>query len=371
MQHLTYAEVDLSAIRDNISAVRDRVGPYVRIMPAVKAEAYGHGAVPVSKACLEAGADLLCVANVDEAAELREAGVSGPILILGCSIPAAAEEVVQYDITSTVCEQEYAKQLSNAAIKQNKTAIVHIKVDTGMGRIGVQPEETVELARQIVSLPGLRLEGFFTHFPSSDEPERDFTLKQINTFKSLRKRLAAEGINIPVAHTSNSGGILAFPEADFEAVRPGIIVYGYYPSPNVPRSIPIRPPLTLKTHIVFLKTVPPGTSVSYGRTHITTKASKIATLPIGYADGYNRLLSNKGEAAVRGVRVPVIGRVCMDQIMIDVTDVPGVSTGDEVVLYGGGYEYLGVDAIASKIGTIPYEVLCAIGNRVARVYINA
>lgn len=367
---MTWAEVDLSAIEDNIKSIRARVGQDIGIMPAVKANAYGHGAVETAAACLRAGADSLCVANVDEAAELRQAGIDSPVLILGCSLPGAARDIVRLNAASTVCDVAFARALSQAACERGITASVHLKVDTGMGRIGVQPEHAIEFARELATLPGIKLEGVFTHFPCSDEPDHAFTLTQIGTMNELRSDFDRLGLPVPMMHASNSGAILALTEGDFDAVRPGIIVYGHYPSPEVVRSIPIREALTLRTRIVFLKTAKAGSTISYGRTHTLRRQSRIATLPVGYADGYNRLLSNKGEAAVHGKRVPVVGRVCMDQILIDVTDVPQAEVGDEVTLYGGGYDYLSVSEIARKIGTIPYEVLCNIGRRVPRIYVQ-
>ena len=371
MQRPTYAEVDLSAIRDNIRAIRRRVGAGVRIMPAVKANGYGHGAAHVSRACLDAGADVLCVACVEEGSELRAAGIDAPLLILGCTAPDAAEDALRLDMTTTVCEMDIARALSRAAVSQGKRSVVHIKIDTGMGRIGIRPEDAVEFARAVSALPGICVEGLFTHFPSSDEADKAFTHRQIAQFGSIVASVRAAGVEVPIAHASNSGGILAFPEADFDAVRPGIMIYGCYPSDEVERSIAIREALTLKTRIVFVKEVAPGATVSYGRTFIAKRPSIIATLPVGYADGYSRMLSNKGEAAVRGSRARIVGRVCMDQILIDATDVPGVEVGDEVVLYGGGYDYLSLSKVAAKIGTISYEVLCNISQRVPRVYLNA
>ena len=366
----TFAEIDLSAIKDNIKAIRARVGSNVKIMPAVKANGYGHGAIQTSAACLEAGADVLCVACVEEGIELRESGIDAPILVFGCTLPDVAEPIVHYNLVATVCDLDSARALSEAAVRAGKKAVAHIKVDTGMGRIGVKPSETPALARSIADLPGLVLDGICTHFPCSDEPDRAFTASQIAVFGELVREIRAAGIPVPIAHTSNSGAILAYPEADFDAVRPGIMIYGCYPSDEVARGISIRESLTLKTHIVFMKEVEVGTPLSYGGTYHTPRKSMIATLPIGYGDGYSRLLSNCGEAAVRGVRVPVVGRVCMDQILLDVTDVPGVALGDRVTLYGGGYDYLSVSKVAEKIGTISYEVFCNISQRVPRVYLN-
>lgn len=367
----TYAEVDTSAISDNIRAIRARVGPGVRIMPAVKANGYGHGAVETSRACLAGGADALCVACLEEAIELRHAGLSAPILILGCSTLDSAETIVEAGISSALCDIDFARALSDAAVKLGKNASVHVKVDTGMGRIGVPAVSALEFVRTIVELPGLSLDGIFTHFPSSDEADRSYTLSQISTFGKVLAGVRHQGIRIPMAHASNSGAILAFPEADFDAVRPGIMIYGLYPSSDVPRSIALREALSLKTRIAFLKEVEPGTTVSYGRTYTANRRARIATLPIGYADGYSRFLSNNGEAAVRGVVVPIVGRVCMDQCLIDVTDVPGVETGDEVTLYGGGCEKLNLTRIAERIGTVPHELPCALSKRVPRKYIGS
>jgi len=338
-------------------------------MPAVKANGYGHGAIEVSRAVLQASAEVLSVAIPEEGIELREAGFEVPILVLGCSTPGSAGDIVHHNLTSTVCDLPYARALSDAAVRQDRTASVHVKVDTGMGRIGVQPDEVLDFVLALKSLPGLSVDGIFTHFPSADETDRAFTTDQIATFTKLIDGLRRHGI-WALIHASNSGGVLAYPEADFDAVRPGIMIYGSYPSFEVVQSIPIREAMTLKTRIVFLKEAGAGISVSYGRTHVLSRRSKVATLPIGYADGYQRALSNRGEAAVRGVRVPVIGRVCMDQILVDVTDVPGVSLGDEVILLGGGCDYLSANEVAKRAGTISDETFCAVTSRVPRVYIN-
>lgn len=362
------AEVDTSAIADNIRAIRARVGPGVKIMPAVKANGYGHGAVQTAHACMEGGADVLCVACVEEGVELREANIDAPILILGCSSLSAVEPIVCYKMTSTVCDLSISRALSDAAVRNGGKVSVHVKVDTGMGRIGIRPEETIAFAESLLSLPGLSIEGIFTHFPSADEPDRSFTLSQIEAFRGILDSLRTRGIHLRLTHASNSGGILGYPEADFDAVRPGIMIYGLYPSPSTPRSIPLREALTLKSQIVFLKTASSGTPVSYGRTHTLGRTSKVATVPIGYADGYVRAFSNRGEVAVNGRRVPVVGRVCMDQCLIDVTDVPDAKVGDEVIFYGGGFEFLNISNVAERIGTISYELLCAITARVPRIY---
>jgi alanine racemase len=365
----TYAEIDLSAIRGNVRAIRERVGPHVKIMPAVKADAYGHGSIQVSRAVLDAGADILGVATVEEALELREAGILAPVLIVGCSPADAAADIVSGRITSTVCDLAFATALSEAAEEAETKALVHVKVDTGMGRIGVSSAECESFVRTLFSLPGIKVDSIFTHFPCSDEPDAGYTDLQIRSFRALTESLQSAGFDIPYRHAANSGAILAHPESYFEIVRPGITVYGLYPSPAAFRTVPLTPALTLKTQIVFLKDTAPGDTVSYGRTFTANRATKVATLPIGYADGYNRHLSNRGEAIVREQLVPVIGRVCMDQIMLDVTDVPGVSVGDEVILYGGTGA-VSIEKVAGMLDTIPYEVTCAISRRVPRVYIN-
>lgn len=370
MHGATQALVDLSAIRDNIEAIRRQVGPHRKIIPAVKADAYGHGAVDVSRECVAAGADALGVASVDEAVELRNAGIESEILILGCQPLEAAPEIVRWNVAATVCDPSFAASLSEAAVQQHRDAVVHIKVDTGMGRIGIDPRGGVEFARSVEALPNIRIGGVCTHFASADVPDVEFTRTQLEEFKRVVDELRSVLGNQFTAHAANSGAILAFPESYLDGVRPGILVYGVYPSRTVTRSIEVREALTLKSKIVFLKKGDCGCSVSYGRTHVLKRDSIVATLPIGYADGYSRRLSNAGEAVVRETRVPVIGRVCMDQTMIDVTDVPDVQTGDEVILYGGGYECLSVSSIAEKLDTIPYEVLCAIGKRVPRAYVG-
>ena len=366
----TYAEIDLSAIKDNLLAIRARVGPNVKIMPAVKANAYGHGVIQVSKACIEAGASALGVATPEEGIQLREAGFNQPILILGCLTTDAVGEIISHDLESTVCDIGFARALSRAAELQGKKAAVHVKVDTGMGRIGVQPTEALGLVRMLRLLPNLRMKGVFTHFPCSDEPDRSFSLLQVASFTKVLSGLKSHSIRIPTVHMANSAGVLVLPESHFNAVRPGIAIYGSDPCEHTPHNVPLREAMTLKTRIVFIKEVQARQTIGYGRTHCISQSAKIATLPIGYADGYQRALSNCGEAAVRGCRVSVVGRVCMDQIMLDVTDVEGVEVGEEVILLGGGYSYLSANSVAAKAGTISDETYCAITDRVPRVYVN-
>ena len=371
MTHPTIAEIDLNAVRANIRAIREKIGLGVRVMPIVKANAYGHGAAQVSRAVLDAGADMLGVACVAEAAILREAGIAAPILILGCSPADAVPDIVEQNVTATVCEIGFARALSAQAARFGKTARIHVKVDTGMGRIGTPTAQAASLIREISSLPGVEVEGVFTHFPSSDEDDSGFTAGQTAEFSKLLEELEREGLRPRIAHAANSGATLDHPNAYFDMIRPGIIMYGAYPSPLSSRSIVVTPALTFKTRVVFLKEIQAGTSVSYGRTFRAARKTTVATIPAGYADGFSRHLSNKGYALVRGQKAPIIGRVCMDQTLLDVTDTPGVQVGDEVILYGRqGDERISIEEIAELTGTVPHDVLCAIGPRVPRVYLG-
>ena len=367
----THAEIDLGAVEFNLRQVREIVGPDVRICPAVKADAYGHGAVEVSRAVLEAGAEMLSVAFIEEAVELREAGIAAPIMLLQPAFIEQIPEIIARDVTATVCDMESARELSRRAQAAGKRTKVHLKVDTGMGRVGIQPETAPLSAVELAELPGIELEGIFTHFPTADEEDLSFTQEQIREFGRIVESVESGGIRIPLRHAANSAGVLNCADSFFNMVRPGIMLYGLYDSPFVSREVELRQALTLKSRVAFLKELPPGRTVGYGRTFTTERPTVVATVPIGYADGYNRRLSNRGHALVLGTRVPLIGRVCMDQIMLDVTDVPGVSVGDEVVLYGrqGGGE-IPMEEIEEIVGTISYEIVCAISRRVPRVYVR-
>ncbi|MEN6519830.1 MAG: alanine racemase [Armatimonadota bacterium] len=368
MHRPTYAEIDLNAIRENIQAIRRAVGPGVRIMPAVKADGYGHGAVKVGRTVLAAGANMLGVASVEEALEFRNSGIDAPILILGCSSGCSAREIVEFGISATVCDLSAARDLAAEAARCEKKARVHVKVDTGMGRIGVSSDGAVDLVTALMGFPQLEVEGIFTHFPSSDESDRSFTEEQIRLFKGIISELSEHDIRPEYAHAANSGAVLDYPSAYLDMVRPGIAVYGLYPSSETGRSIQLKPALTFRTKIVFMKDYPAGRTVSYGRAFETLRSTRAAVIPVGYADGFERSLSNKGEVSVKGYRAPVIGRVCMDQTMIDVTDVPDVAIGDDVILLGGGVDYLSVERVAELLGTIPHDVVTSIGKRVPRVY---
>ncbi|MBI5166383.1 MAG: alanine racemase [candidate division NC10 bacterium] len=367
----TQAIVDLDAIAHNIQEVKIRVGPSVKVMAVVKADGYGHGALEVARTALEAGASWLGVALPEEGAKLRVAGITAPILVLGPTSPTQAGLIVGFGLAQTLTTWEQAQALSQEARSQGRDIGVHLKVDTGMGRIGVAPAEALGLAKKVARLPALRLEGAMTHFADADSREKGYARAQLQTFLAVIAELTGAGIPILYRHAANSAAILDLPEAYLDLVRPGIMIYGYYPSAEVSRSLKLRPALTLRTEVACLKEVLPGTSVSYGRTFVTSRRTRVATLPIGYADGYSRLLSNSGEALIHGCRVPVIGRVCMDMIMVDVTEIPQVCPGDEAVLYGRqGETEISVEEVAAKIGTISYEVVCAISQRVPRVYVG-
>lgn len=370
MHRPTYAEIDLDAIAYNVHAIRDVVGTDRKIMPAVKADGYGHGAVQVSRVVIAEGADILGVASVEEAIELRDDGIYAPILILGCSMPRSAAEIVEFGISATVCDLSLGQALAGEAAKRGKTAHIHVKVDTGMGRIGVSVDEAVQLITDLTDMPALKVDGVFTHFPSSDELDKSFTHEQICRFNQLLAVLKDRNIMPEMAHAANSAAALDYPDSHFNLVRPGLAIYGLYPSPTTSRNICLKPALTFRSRIIFMKDVPAGNPVSYGRTFVTSRLTKVAIIPVGYADGYDRRLSNTGEVAVRGHRVPVIGRVCMDQTIVDVTDVPDVEVGDDVVLLGGGYDYLAVERVAEMLGTVPHDIITSIGKRVPRVYIG-
>lgn len=369
MRRPVYAVVDLEAIAANVKGVGARVGPSVKIMAVVKADAYGHGAVEVSRAALAAGADWLGVAIPEEGVELRRAGIQAPILVLGPTPPFQADLVAAFDLDQMLSSLPLAQALSCSAVERGKRIGVHLKVDTGMGRVGVPPSEAVEFAKRILHLPGLDLRGLMTHLARADEADKTHALAQLKRFREVEEALRREGIQGLLRHAANSAAILDLPDAFLDLVRPGIMLYGYYPSKAVSRSVPLRPALSLYAQVASLREVQAGIGISYGWTFIAPKPLKVATLPFGYADGYSRLLSNRGEVLIRGKRARVIGRVCMDMVMVDVTDIPGVEVGDEVVVYGRqGEEVISVEEVAEDLGTISYELLSLISKRVPRIY---
>lgn len=365
----TKAIVNLQAIAHNIRKLKQHVGSNILFMAVVKADAYGHGLVPVAKIAVAAGADWLGVALLKEALKLRQAGITNPILVFGIVPPQGYLAVIKYNISVAVCELESVLELNKTAKEVGEKASVHVKVDTGMGRIGLQPENVLSFAKCLTNLRHIRFEGLFSHFSSADDKDKTYAYCQLQRFKRVIASLDASGICVPIKHFAGSAAVLDLRESHFDMVRPGISLYGIYPSNHVSKVVDLQPAMTLKTQIVFIKDLPKGASISYGNTYVTLKNCRIATLPIGYADGYPRLLSNKGEVLVCGQRAPVVGRVCMDMTMIDVSCVPDVELGTEVLLFGRHNEdEIPVDDIACKAGTIAHEIICGISNRVPKVY---
>jgi alanine racemase len=368
-----WAEIDLASIKHNITEIKRRVGN-TPIIGVVKADGYGHGAVEVSKVLLNNGVSALAVATLSEAIQLRNAGITVPVIMLGLTPWHYQKILIEYDITPVVASYSDTRALSALAVEAGTTVDVLVAVETGMGRIGLMPsKESVNEIIGINNLPNIRIKGIFSHFSSADEKDKSYTFQQIENFNRFYQDLEAAGISIKFRTHANSAATMEVPEAWFDAVRPGIILYGCYPSNEVDKSLlSLKPAMTLKASIVFLKRVPAGTSISYGRKFVTERESVIATIPIGYADGYPRLLSGKGRVLIHGQYAPVVGNICMDQCMVDVTDIPNVKKYDEVVLIGTqGDKTILADEIAEKTGTINYEIVCRIGKRVPRVYINA
>ena len=367
-----WAEIDLDKLAHNMREVR-RLSKSENIIAVVKADAYGHGAVDVAPVLLENGANMLAVAVQSEAVELRRSGIECPIIILGFTPPNLIDNLLKYNIEQTVYSYKFAKELSKMALNENKMAKIHIALDTGMGRIGYLPnDESIEEVYNISKLPNIEIVGMFCHFSTADEKDKTYTYEQVRRYDDFYEKLKAKKVYIRMRHIANSAAIIDLPETHYEAVRPGIIIYGYYPSDEVNKEkIELLPVMTLKTNVVHIKTLSPGEYVSYGRKYKTERETIIATLPIGYADGYTRLLFEKGKVILKGKFAPVIGKICMDQCMIDVTSIHGVKIGDEVILIGeDGENKFTADIIGELIGTISYEVVCMIGKRVPRVYIK-
>lgn len=366
------AEINLDNIAYNIKQIRQRVDKNSKLMAIVKADGYGHGAVETAKACLYNGADQLAVATIDEGTQLRKNNIFVPILILGYTIDSKLEEAVSCRLTQTVFSYETAEKLSSVAKRLNKTAFIHIKLDTGMGRIGFKSDDSaVNEIIKISRLENIKITGIFTHFAAADEADKEFTLVQYKRFRYVTDRLNALGLTDIIRHVSNSGAILDMPELNLDMVRAGIIIYGLYPSSQVKHTIELKPAMSLKTHISYVKEVEANTPVSYGRTFYTDKKSVIATVPVGYADGYSRIMSNKAKIIVNGKYARQVGNICMDQFMADITDIDGVKQNDEVILMGrSGSLEISAEELASIQGTINYEVVCGVGKRVPRVYIK-
>jgi alanine racemase len=366
----TYAEIDLAAIRHNIRQIRDTVGPTAKLIAVVKANAYGHGAVKVSRAALEAGADCLAVAIPEEGAELRGAGLAVPIFILGLTPPDQAKLVVDYHLTATVATMDCIRALSHAARDSGRRCRIMLKMDTGMGRIGIAPVQLEEFRQYIQASPGVELVGLFTHLATADAADKAYAEKQLAVFRAAVDRLAAK-TNLTYISAANSATTIDLPHGHFNTVRPGIIIYGLPPSHEMHKSLDLRPAMQFKTRIAYIKEVSAGTPVSYGCTYTTPGPTYLATLPVGYADGYSRHLSNKATVLIGEKRRQVVGRVCMDQIVVVLGADADAAIGDEAVLVGRqGKEEITLTELADLAGTINYELACAISSRVPRLYLN-
>ncbi len=371
MHRPTWVEIDLHALQHNVSAIKKRVGPHRKIMGIVKADAYGHGDYEVSKVLIKNGVEMLGVAILEEGVKLRDKGIQTPVLLLGGIFEEQIETILHYGLTPTVYDLQLAEVLSKKALFLNKTVRVHVYVDTGMGSIGVRYGDAVEFVKRLRDMKGLDVEGIYSHCSSSDEKDAAFTNLQIERFRNVLSSLSAIKASIPLQHIANTGAILGYPGSFFTMVRPGLSLYGLYPSDEVSRDIGIRPVMSFKTRVIHIKAMQLGDTVGYSRSYKITKPTRVATLPLGYDDGYNRLLSNQGDVLIRGVRAPVIGRVCMDQCFVDVSHIQEVAVGDEVVLYGSqGDETISIESVAKQINTIPYEITCRVSKRVPRIYIR-
>lgn len=366
-----YAEISLEAIGHNIREVKKRLPEGVKLLGVVKANAYGHGAVPVAS-YLENQVDYFATATIEEAVELRENGISAPLLILGYVSPSQYGDLVEYDITQTIDSYAQALALEKEAARQNRKAKAHLAVDTGMTRIGFQvTEHDADEAAKIADLPHIELEGMFTHFSCADQEDKTYCSMQMEKYDKMTALLAERGVTIPLRHICNSAGIMEFDDHRFEMVRSGIITYGIYPSEEVKKErLDLIPALSWKSHVIHVKEVGPGIGVSYGATYVTEKPmTRIATVSAGYADGYPRALSNQGCVLIHGKKAPIIGRICMDQMMVDVTDIPDVQVEDVVTLVGtDGDETITIEEIANPAARFDYEMLCDISSRVTRVY---
>ncbi len=366
----TIAEIDLGAIAFNLEGVRQRVRP-AATMAVVKADAYGHGILAVSRLALQHGAEYLAVALPDEAVQLRQSGIEAPILVMGGLHRDDAHLYPHYDLEATVYEPGALTALKRAAKKLNHPVKVHVKVDTGMGRVGVDWRQAAAYTAALADEEAVQLSGLYMHFATADAIDKSYAQLQLARFNEVVSDLKDKKIKVPLVHAANSAAIIDLPESYFDMVRPGVMLYGYYPSKETSESIPLQPAMTFKTRVLHAKTVERGQSVSYGRQFIASEPTQIITLPVGYADGYNRLLSSRGEVLIRGRKYPIVGRVCMDMIMADTGPDGAIEVGEDAVLFGrqGDHE-ITVQSICDLLGTIPYEVTCWVSRRVPRLYIN-
>jgi alanine racemase len=365
-------EIDLNAFKNNINEIRKTLNPKCKLIAVVKANAYGHGIVKMSATAIRFGANSLAVARANEAIQLRENNINAPILVFGYTTDDEIETLIANNITFTVFDYAMAQKISEYAKKLNKTATIHIKIDTGMSRLGfVSKIETLDIINKIKLLPKVFLEGIYTHFADADSCKKEYTFRQLTQFKNFLKLLKDNKIDIPIKHAANSAGMIDHPDAHFDAVRPGIALYGLYPSKYINKNkIRLKPVMKLKVEVAQVKTIPKGTSVGYGCRFTADKKIKIATLPIGYADGFTRMVRN-GEVIVKGYKAPIIGTICMDQCMVNINNISDVKKGDEVVIIGTQNKCtINIEDIAEKLNTINYEVACMISFRIPRVYIE-
>lgn len=370
-EQVIWAEINTDAIRHNFRQIKALFDEKVKLIGVIKANAYGHGAVKYGQILSQEGADGLAVARLDEALELRRNKIDLPILILGKVPEIQFTQAIKNRISITVFDLDYAKRLSELARRLGETANIHLKIDTGMGRLGFQvKKENVDQIPELLKLPNLHLQGIFTHFATADEKDKSFSHQQADRFEHFLQALAEKDIRADYVHCGNSAVIMDLPEYNHQEVRAGIILYGLYPSNQVNKArLPLRPVMTLKTRISSIKELPENSTISYGRTYITKRPSRIAALSVGYADGYDRSLSNQVDVLINRQRAPQVGRICMDQIMVDITDLTGdIRPGDEVILFGE--HEITADELAEKLGTINYEVVCKVNRRVPRVYVN-
>jgi alanine racemase len=369
--NLTWAEIDLDAIAHNARELKRLVGEKTGLMAVVKANGYGHGAVPVAETALDNGASSLAVHRALEGVQLRQAGITAPVLIMGYTLPAQAETIVRWDLTPTVNTIEQARSLSTVACHQGKVLPIHVKVDTGLGRFGLLPGEVVGFVRATSELPGLILEGLYTHFAMSDAADKTYTFQQFESYLEVVKSLEKAGFTIPIKHAACSAATLDLPETHLDMVRCGITLYGLRPSDEVEPTISLQPAMTLKSRVARVRTLPPGSCISYGCTYTTNEPTPVALVPAGYGDGYRRLLSNRGQVLIRGRRAPIVGRVCMDQFVVEVSHIPDVQRHDEVVLLGRqGDDEISAEEVAAWAETINYEVTTSLLPRVTRVYLE-
>jgi len=366
------AQIDLAAVQKNIEAIRAAIRKESKLMVVLKADGYGHGAVPIAKR-IDDIADAYGVAIMEEAVELREVGIQKPILILGYTASHLYDKLIQYDITQTIFQYETAYELNEVAKKAGKTVRIHIKLDTGMSRIGFSAtEQSIEEIVKISKLSNLSMEGIFTHFAKADEIDKGATTLQYQRFMEMLEQLEQRGVRFAIRHASNTAAIIDLPEYNLDMVRCGIGTYGMYPSVDVQKNrVVLTPAMELKTHVSYVKELPKGVGISYNGTYVTERPMRVATIPVGYGDGYPRLLSSKGRVLIHGKSAPILGRICMDQFMVDVSDIPQVKQNDDVTLMGrDGYECIPAEEIAGYAGTLNYEIVCEVGKRIPRVYIN-